>query len=49
MDYEAEGARPRGRPKRTWGEIVQEDYQARNFNREDAADHSRWRQLIKDG
>jgi len=31
-----EGARPRGRPKKTWREIVQKDGQARKLNREDA-------------
>ena len=24
-EYEVEGSRPRGRPKRTWGEVVQKD------------------------
>jgi len=41
MEYEVEGSRPKGRPKRTWGEVVQKDCQARNFNREDAMDCSR--------
>ena len=27
MEYEVEGSRPRGRPKRTWSEVVQEDSQ----------------------
>ena len=25
MEYEVEGSRPRGRPKRTWKEVVRED------------------------
>ena len=25
MEYEVEGSRPRGRPKRTWKEVVQKD------------------------
>ena len=29
MEYEVEGPRPRGRPRRTWTEVVQEDCQAR--------------------
>ena len=29
MEYEVEGSRPRGRPKRTWKEVVREDCQAR--------------------
>ena len=28
MEYEVEGSRPRGRPKRTWREIVKKDCQA---------------------
>ena len=42
MVYKVEGSRPRGRPKRTWREVVQKDYQARNLNRQDAMDHGRW-------
>jgi len=43
MQYEVEGARPRGRPKKTWREIVEKDCRARGLNREDAMDCSRWR------
>jgi len=32
----------RGKPKRTWREVVQKDCQARKFTREDAMDRSRW-------
>jgi len=49
MQYEVEGSRARGRPRRTWREVVQKDCQARNLNREDAMDHSRWNKLIKTG
>jgi len=49
MEYEIEGSRPRGRPKRTWKEVVQNDCQARNLNKEDAVDHDRWKKLIKIG
>jgi len=48
MEYEVEGPRPTGRPKRTWREVVEKDCQARKLNKEDAIDHSRWRKLIKD-
>jgi len=41
MEYEVEGSRPRGRPKRTWREVVQKDGQARNLNKEDAMDCGR--------
>jgi len=43
------GSRPRGRPKRTWREIVRKYCQARKSNREDAMDHGRWKKLIKIG
>jgi len=49
MEYEVESARPRGRPKRTWKEVVQEDWQVRNLNKEDAMDRGRWKKLIKIG
>jgi len=49
MEYEVEGSRPRGRPKRTWKEVVQKDCQLRKLNMEGAMDHSRRRKLIKDG
>jgi len=47
MEYEVEGARSRGRPKKTWREIVKKDCQARGLNREDAMDHNRWRKQIR--
>jgi len=47
MEYEVEGSRPRGRPKRTWKEVVQKGCQARNLNKENAMDHGRWRKLIR--
>jgi len=37
MKYEVEGARPRGRPKKTWREIVEKDCQEHKLNR----DHNR--------
>jgi len=48
MEYEVEGPRPRGRPKRTWREVVKEDCEACKLNKEDAKDRSKWRKLIKD-
>jgi len=49
MEYEVEGARPRGRPKKTWRKVVQKDYQACKLNRKDAMDRSRWMKLLNDG
>ena len=48
MEYEVEGPRPRGRPKRTCRQVVREDCQARKLNTEDAMDRSKWRKLRKD-
>jgi len=49
MEYEVEGSRARGRPKRTWREVVQKDCQAHKFNKEDAMDRGRCKKLIKIG
>jgi len=35
MEYEVEGARPRGRPKKSWREIVEKDCKVRGLNREE--------------
>jgi len=37
VEYEVEGARPGGRPKKTWTEIVEKDCKARALNKVDAA------------
>ena len=47
-EYEVEGSRPRGRPKRTWKEVVREDCQVRKLNKEDAVDRCKWRKVIKE-
>ena len=49
MEYEVEGSRPRGKPKRTWREVVRKDCQAHKLNKEDAMGCNRWKKLIKDG
>jgi len=43
-----EGARLRGRPKKTWTEIVEKDCQACKLNRENAMDRKRCRKQIRD-
>ena len=48
MEYEVKGSRPRGRPKRTWKEVVREDCQARKLNKADAMDYCKWRKVIKE-
>ena len=44
---EVHGPRPRGRPKRTWREVVREDCPAHKTGREDAMDRCGWRRMIK--
>jgi len=39
IEYEVESPRSRGRPKKTWREVVEKDCQARKRNKEDAMDH----------
>jgi len=48
MEYEVKGARPRGRPKKTWRKIVEKNCQACKLNREDAMDHNRCKKSIRD-
>jgi len=48
MEYEVEGARPRGRSKETWRKIVEIDSQARKLNREDIMARNKWRKQIRD-
>ena len=48
MEHEVEGSRPRGRPKKTWKEVVREDCHARKLNKEDAMDRCKWRKMIKE-
>ena len=48
FEYEVEGPRPRGNPKRTWTKVVEKDCQACKLNKEVAVDCSRWRKLVKD-
>ena len=43
MDYEVEGKRPRGRPEKTWKDLVEKDMIARGLSRGDAMDRERWR------
>jgi len=48
MEYEVDGARPSGRPKETWREIVEKVRQAHKLNKDDAVYRKRWRKLIRD-
>ena len=48
MEHEVQGSRPRGRPNRTWTEVVEKDCQACKLNKEDAINCSGERKVIKD-
>jgi len=48
VEYEVEGARARGGPKKAHIETVQKDCQAHRLNRDDAMDRNRWTKQIKD-
>jgi len=41
MEYEVEGPRLRGRPKRTWREVVENDWQASKLNMANVVDRSK--------
>ena len=43
MDYEVELKRPRGRPEKTWKDLVKKDMVARGLSRGDAIDREKWR------
>ena len=44
---EVEGKRRRGRPEKTWDEVVKEDMTAWGLSREMAQDRGRWREALK--
>jgi len=48
MEYEVEGARPRGRPKKLGEKLRTKERQACKLNREDSMNHNRWRKQIWD-
>jgi len=41
IEYEAQGTRTRGRPKRTWKEVVEKDCQACKLNKKNDIDSSK--------
>ena len=45
MEYEVEGPRHRGRPDRTWREVVEKDCQECKLNKQDVMDRSKWRKF----
>ena len=49
MDMEIEGNRGRGRPKLTWGKLLEKDMQSKGLVKEDAGDRIKWRKLSRLG
>ena len=47
MEHEVVGSRLRGRPKRTWLEVVQRDCQVSGLSKDDAMVRGRWRKMIR--
>jgi len=47
ITFEVEGARQRGRPRKTWKEVVDKDVDDLHIKASDAVDCSKWRRIIK--
>jgi len=45
--YEVESVRPRGRPKKTWPEVVQNDLGSLYLDKFVVFDRKKWRKLIR--
>ena len=43
MDYELDGKKPRGRPEKTWKDVVEKNMRARGLSWGDAIEGERWR------
>jgi len=48
ISFVVEGVMPRGRPKRTWKEVVEGDMKSLKLRKEDALVYGKWRRLIRD-
>ncbi len=46
LNFEVEGRRPPGRPKKTWRKVVEEDMTMLNITEEMSMDRQQWRRLI---
>ena len=46
MEMEVAGRRPRGRPRKTWRETIEEDMRGLGLRRRDVYDRGKWRGLI---
>ena len=48
LEFEVEGRRKRGRPKRTWKKQVEEECRKVGLRKKDAQDRARWREGVRD-
>ncbi len=46
LNFEVEGRRPPGRPKKTWRKVVEDDMRMLNITEEKAMDRQQWRRLL---
>ncbi len=46
LNFDVEGRRPLGRPKKTWRKVVEEDMRMLNITEEMAMNRQQWRRLI---
>jgi hypothetical protein len=46
ISFEVEGTKPRGRPRKTWMELVRNDMASKGLRRQDAQDRVRWRRGV---
>jgi len=47
QSYEAEGKRPKGRPKKRWHDVIKDDLKALGVDRTLAQDRGAWRAAVK--
>ncbi|VDO67406.1 unnamed protein product [Haemonchus placei] len=45
MEFEAQGKRPRGTPKKRWRDVIKKDLAEAKVKAEDAVDRMKWRRL----
>ena len=48
LNFPVPGRKPRGRPRKTWGETIKEDRRASNITHIDPTDRTAWRRAIKE-
>ncbi|XGW34880.1 hypothetical protein V3C99_018711 [Haemonchus contortus] len=47
MEFEAQGKRPRGAPKKSWRDVIKNDLAEDKVTAEDAVNRMKWRRLIR--